>query len=83
MSINITVSRELPSDALARVEALVALLRETDSNFVAVPIEITRGELVDGVSVSDHEDDMRGQLLNHLVEEALKDNSESIMGDLR
>lgn len=83
MSINITVSRTLPRDAYARIEALTHLLRTTDANFMTVPIEVTRGELPDGVAVVDHEDGLRGQLLRHLLDEALLDGSDSILGELR
>lgn len=83
MSINITISRTVPHDAFARIEALTHQLRQTDPNFQEVPIEVSVGDLVDGVSVSDREDDLRGELLRHLVEEALRSDSDSIMGGLR
>lgn len=82
MAINITISRTVPHDAFARIEALTNQLRQTDPNFQEVPIEVNVGDLVDGVSVSDREDYLRGELLRHLVEEALRSDSDSIMSGL-
>lgn len=83
MSIQVTVAPTVPHDAYTRIEALTLLLRDTDANFAAVPIVVARGDPDGKVAVADPEDYMRGQLLRHLLEEALKDASDSIMGELR
>lgn len=83
MSIFITFSRAVPDDAFARIQALVHLLQQSDTNFTEVPIEVARGELDDLLWVSDAEDVMRGELLRHLLEEELKSEADSLMGPLR
>ncbi|RYH45376.1 MAG: hypothetical protein EON54_16735 [Alcaligenaceae bacterium] len=83
MSIQITVSSTLSLDAFARIQALSDLLHSTDINFMAIPIQVTRSETVGGVDVHDPEDAMRRELLRHLVQEALKANSDSVFGTLR
>ena len=82
MAITITLPPSVPRDAQARVEALVFMLGESDPNFVAVPIEIVRSDTSRSVVVLDEEDYLRGELLAHLIEESLRDGSESIMGEL-
>jgi hypothetical protein len=82
MPIAINIPPCVPSDAHARVQAMVSMLRETDDNFTQVPIEVKRSDSTSVVTVIDIEDPLRGELLSTLVQEALKDGSESIMGDL-
>jgi len=84
MAINTTVATTVPGARCLHAHKGTHRPSEgADPNFKAVPIQVTRGELMDGVSAGEQEDDLRGQLLGHLLEEALKDGSESIMGDLR
>ncbi|RYH50815.1 MAG: hypothetical protein EON54_15435 [Alcaligenaceae bacterium] len=83
MAIRIVVSTSIPLEAVRRIEALMSLLQETDVNFVAVPIKVARSEEVERFAVHDAEDEMRGALLHDLVKEALKADSEWILGNLR
>jgi hypothetical protein len=81
MCISITVANTVPDEAFARVVALANLLRESDTNFDGVPIQVARGATTN-VAVTDPEDSMRENLLRLLVEEALKAEPDSLLGSL-
>jgi hypothetical protein len=81
MCISITVANTVPDEAFARIVALTNLLRETDTNFEGVAIEVVRGAATN-IAVTDPEDTMRENLLRLLVEEALKAEPGSMFGSL-
>lgn len=83
MPISINIPPSVPADAHARVEAMVAMLRDTDSNFIGIPITVLQCDMTPGVVVVDDEDPLRGELLAALIAEALRASADSIMGDLR
>ena len=83
MSITITVAETVDDAVFARVSSLAHRLREFDTNFRDVPLEVTRGP-ISGVSlkICDEEDKMREELLNLLLADALKGEPDSRMGSL-
>jgi hypothetical protein len=81
-SISIAVSDDVPEDVFARVASMAETVAATDSTFEGVAIAVTRARL-DTVPVLIQDSDLiRRELLQLLVEEALKGQSDSLFGSL-
>ena len=83
MNITIEVSETVPEDAFGRVQALAGRVVVNDVTFQGMTIDVKRGRF-DTVPalVRDSDDPMRQNLLQLLVEEALRGQAESMFGPL-
>lgn len=83
MSITIAVAETVPQEVFARVESLARLLQTADLTFHDLPIAVKRGPSTSvAVAVTDDDDKMREKLLQLLVEDAIKGESDSMLGSL-
>ncbi|CAN7358684.1 hypothetical protein LJR129_002933 [Acidovorax sp. LjRoot129] len=83
MNITIEVSETVPEDAFGRVQALARRVVVNDVTFQGTTIDVKRARF-DTVPacVRDSDDPMRQNLLQLLVEEALRGQAESMFGPL-
>ena len=83
MNITIEVSETVPEDSFGRIQALAQRVVVNDVTFQGTTIDVKRGRF-DTVPtyVRDPDDPMRQNLLQLLVEEALRGQAESMFGPL-
>ncbi|WP_426307772.1 hypothetical protein ACN9MJ_10475 [Acidovorax facilis] len=83
MNITIEVSETVPEEAFGRVQALARRVVVNDVTFQGKTIDVNRARFDTVLArVRDSDDPMRQNLLQLLVEEALRGQAESMFGPL-